>query len=126
MSNPLRDSISDAAGLGLFIGAEVVGIQGTYNHEGTDITGIYALPFDSKAAMRLSINIRMRENKAGVLIPKQTNFPPTDGVMEDDTWTDDNAVVFRVDKDNSDPFNAVYLFEVVESTAKQVGGDIGQ
>jgi hypothetical protein len=126
MSNPLRDAIGDAASLGLLIGAEVVGIQGTYNHEGTDIDDIYALPLESVGRMRLSINIRMRELKGAVLIPKQDNFPPADGVMEDDTWTDDNGVVYRVDEDNSDPFNVVYLFTVVNSIAKQVGGDIGQ
>lgn len=216
--NDIRNEIGAAfADAGLEVAGEL-GIIGTYNHEGMDIPGIYGVPGDILAKMRLSINIRMREGTQDVYVPTQPNFPPVDvlniidiassvgsaawaagvvtltmhfnigptpdltalvgrtvtvagvnndnydgdfvitganqsaktltyalavnpggnsfggtvdasitgGLMEDDTWTDDEGIVYRLVQDTQDSLGAGALFRNVNTIPKQIGGDIGQ
>ncbi len=116
-----RDAVQLAVAKAHLAVSRQLGVPLTYTSRGSAIS-VYGLPTKrgTPSVMRQAIGTRSEEIHWQFEIPVQTNFPPTNGLMVDDTITEEGDV-YRVVDWNTDEYGAIYTCTVTWTVTKQVG-----
>lgn len=124
--NPVRTSMQTLASRIAYFVARYWGELMTYTHRGTDISVYVITDCKSKSSMRQTLGVRAQEVQRPFVIPRQTNFPPDDGPIGDDTITDENGDIFAVREWSDDSLSSCFEFTNAVFTKPKQAGAVGQ
>jgi hypothetical protein len=126
-SNDVRNELRDMSAEVDLEMLQEFGEQVLYSNRGGAAVTLYCLPErDGQARSRIWANTRSKELPRTFRIPKQDNFPPTDGPAIDDTFTDVDGLVYVVREFTFNDLGSVCTFKDCINTQGQQVGEVGQ
>ena len=91
-----------------------------YRNKEASTVNVVGSPLDSAFGLAEVLDIEVEENQRVFLVPKQTGFPPTNGINYGDTLTFD-SVNYQVESYAVDDVGALYAITCSRSRPHKMG-----